>query len=362
MGRADGMGPRRSTVSSEFPAGIDRVATGFSQERGTLAPKPEERTLTKSKQVNQQMGELMAKCIAMLENEIFKPIPSPSDAAVEDDAVVPSINDEEDVKDPVEYEGSEKSLVLEDKESTEHKSVTSKAPVQDEATIILALAGLKHVRDVLIGKQQHFDASVIDSKPLPRQATNEDWDIVEHKEAVLDSPLSPHEPQPTKTTIFIPQTSSSIIANDMDPDYGKDKPLPPIVSQDQSAIIAELKLPQVPVQYIPTNPTPLKQPIKYRIEDLLSDPDLQLASPKASANVKFKWMLSGENENEDGSTNANLTTSHDLFKTEQAPRISPRKRNSFIINKSKPVEGGEAVDPLDAKNVDNRRDYEFDML
>lgn len=350
LGRSDGLGPRRSTVSSEFPSGIDRVATNFKQERATPLPnKSEDRSVAKARAVNQQMGELMAKCISMLENEIFAPLPQAKTTHVED-SLVPDADIE--VSSLKEYEGSESSSIVEEKSSDHKKLETTNIPAQNEATMIMALAGLKHVRDVLLGKQQHFDASVMDPK-FNLSDTSEEWDIVDPKEASLNSPAM-DDPQPTKTPIFIPQTSASIISNDMDSSYVKDKPLPPIVEPIK---VAEPKLP--PVTYIPTNPTPPKQSIKYRIEDLLSDPDLQLTSPKASNNVKFKWMLSNENEDQN---EVNANSSNDLFKSEQAPRMSPRKRSSFIINKSKPIEAGEAVDPLDAKNVDNRRDYEFDMF
>lgn len=326
------------------------------------------------------MGEMMAKCIFMLENEIFASVqPSDVDPPLNEEtplsaSVSPKTQDEDNIdqeNDTVEYEGSESSVILDEEETTNSKieePVSNKAPLQNEATMIMALAGLKHVRDVLLGKQQ-FDSSVIDMK-ADKQASPESeewkWDLVEHKEAVINSPIPSNDTQTTKPSIFIPQTSSSLISNDMDNSYKQDKPLPPIIDHtrvNSSAMMAENKFPPTPTTYIPTNPTPPKQQIKYRIEDLLSDPELQLPSPKAATNAKFKWMLSNEKEDDDASNHSN--SSSDLFKSEQAPRMSPRKRSSFIINRTTTVidqTGENSIDPLDAKNVDSRRSYEFNML
>lgn len=354
------------------------------------------------------MGDMMAKCISILENEIFPPTtkstatPSSTKSFSSDkiddtntsSSVKPSIIDEKDENnDIVEYEGSESSINLNDEPKADETKVDEakednpkedevnikktkvngdepKTPVQNEATMIMALAGLKHVRDVLLGKQQ-FDSSGIDIK-LDEQTSpdinsvNDEWkwDLVDRKEATINSstPSLNNYSQPIRTSIFIPQTSSSLISNDMDNSYVKDKPLPPIIdisSQDSSPVP---KLPSTAITYVSTNPTPPKQPVKYRIEDLLSDPDLQLSSPKASNNTKFKWMLSNEKENQQDSLNH---SNSDLFKSEQAPRMSPRKRSSFIINKTTTVidqTNESSADPLDAKNVDNRKAYEFDMF
>lgn len=376
LGRSDGLGPRRSTVSSEFPSGIDRVATSFKQERVNPLPKSaDDRSLSKSRLINQQMGELMAKCISMLEEEIFSPTsetadnkPSSVNEADTEESVVPDVDTaapstEDDI---VEKENKPENSDMENVNVDKDVREAHKIPAGNEATMIMALAGLKHVRDVLLGKQQHFDTSVIDSNLGTPDATNDEWkwDIVDHKDAIINSPVpsAKDDSQSAKRSVFVPQTSASIISKDTDNSYVKDKPLPLIVEQKTSPppVVAQPKLPQVPVTYIPANPTPPKQPIKYSIEDLLSDPDLQLSSPKASTNVKFKWMLSNENE-EQSDANPNII-SNDLFKSEQAPKMAPRKRSSFIINKSVPVKADEAIDPLDAKNVDNRRAYEYDMF
>ncbi|KAL9540772.1 hypothetical protein MBANPS3_009497 [Mucor bainieri] len=420
----DGMGPRRSTVSSEFPSGIDRIATTHKYEQRVPPipiPKSNEDQAARMTAVNRKMGEMMAKCISLLETEIYpEPTSTPQH---EDEAITQSKQDlqavptneeeEEEEGKPSDQEAQEADQDVANYDSTSSSvsdekqdaiNAPVKKPLQDDATIIMALAGLKHVRDVLLGKQAHFDASVIDIKldnninSTPDSTSHgEDWkwDLVDHKEvaSAASTPSSP--PPPTiatkraSATIFVPpQTSSSLISADMDsPTFEKDtKPLPPIIQQppeekqqqqqkSTTAVFEEPKLPQVPITYIPANPTPPKQQIKYRIEDLLSDPDLQLPSPKASANAKFKWMLENESTATDKQPSS-LSSSHhsasagiksggggsqELFKSEQRP--SPRKRSSFIIKKPVSDKASESTaDPLDAKNVDSRKSYEYDML
>ncbi|CEP09480.1 hypothetical protein [Parasitella parasitica] len=383
-------GPRRSTMSSEFPAGIDRIAnTHKFEQRVPPIPLPKNNDdFARLASINRSMGDMMAKCISLLENEIF---PEPSIPEKKDEAVRRSSEDSHNVskdkaagedEDVADYDSNSSSIVEEREKASE---APVKGPTQNEATIIMALAGLKHVRDVLLGKQAQFDASVIDVKldgSTPDSTANGEewkWDLVDHKEAasINSTPSSPPPPtvsaKRTSATIFVPpQTSSSLISADIDsPTFEREsKPLPPPAAPAAGGGgdggFQELKLPQVPITYIPVNPTPPKQQIKSRIEDLLSDPDLQLSSPKASANAKFQWMLNNEDSPADKQTSSasslNSSGGLDLFKSEQKP-LSLRKRSSFIMKK--PVSGSSnenVIDPLDARNVDSRRSYEYDML
>ncbi|RCH98076.1 hypothetical protein CU098_008334 [Rhizopus stolonifer] len=325
---------RRSTVSSEFPSGFDRIANQQQQRTQPILPtKPVDEQLAKLKATNHQMGELMNKCISLLENEIFPP---PAKIESKEDQKVPEEEEQEKIDSATVSDAdvtSYDSHNSEDEDTPKKQESQDTKPIQDDATIIMALVGLKHIRDVLTGKQSHFDASVIDMKSPndedPKKKEDEwKWDLVDPKEATPPIVKKP-------TSIFVPpQTSSPLL--DVETPTIENKPLP----------------------YVPANPTPPKQQIKYRIEDLLSDPDLQLSSPKTT-NTKFKWIL--EN-NVESPTN---TLQHDLFKSEQ-PKLSPRKRNSFIIKKQHSdlsiKSSAATIDPLDAKNVDNRKIYEHDML
>ncbi|KAI9276340.1 rab-GTPase-TBC domain-containing protein, partial [Umbelopsis sp. AD052] len=75
-------------------------------------------------EVNSEMGQLLAKCVNVLERELF-----------------PDIVDEEKASEGEPQEGP-------------------KPPMKEEASVIMALVGIKHVRDVLLGKQRELDLSV----------------------------------------------------------------------------------------------------------------------------------------------------------------------------------------------------------
>lgn len=278
------------------------------------------------------MGELVADCISMLEKEIFPPL-KPETVAQKQipEQEVPTENIEEKPLDDVEADDSVKA-------EKQAKLVQCEEPekhygVKNEANVVMALAGLKHVRDVLLGKQLQFDASVMRINN-PEDSNDLDWHLVEQRDIET----------------FPAEQAKPVHQNDKKINYEKDKPLPPL--KKQSSILFESKLPQVPVTYVPANPTPPKPTIKYRIEDLLSDPELQSPASKASASAKLKLILSNE-EN----TQTSQSTPQDVF------RSSSRKRSSYNISKALPVaEGENTVDPLDAKNVDNRKTYEFDLI
>jgi hypothetical protein len=315
----------------------------------------QDETAAKMQAVNRQMGEMMAKCINLLENEIFPA--SPVTAVKDKEVSVESTTADVDVEEQIVDYDSDTSCSSE-KKPTQANATVVDPPVQNEATMIMALAGLKHIRDVLLGKQAHFDASVMNDN-LQAPTPDEEWDLVDHKEVAESSPPPP-PPKAKPAPIFVPpQTSSSLIStDDTTANYENDKPLPPITT---TAVYPEL--PQVAVPYIPAHPAPVKQQIKYRIEDLLSDPDLQLLSPKAASNPKFKWMVDTDSDKPDIVATSPST---DLFKADQVPPHSPRKRTSFIINK-RPSSIGSAtsaatIDPLDAKNIENRKAYEYDTL
>lgn len=318
-----------SVKKSEFPSSIDRiVATHKSQIPPIPIPKNQQQ-----QKMNLEMGKLMAECISILEKEIFENTNDRKTKQEDETQVVPEeelntiTHNEDDTKE--EEMSLNNNDTANDETSLNGESKQSVEQQQDEAKIIMALVGLKHVRDVLLGKQLQFDASVIDMKtPSPTDA--KEWDIVDPKE--VPEPVSP-PPSKHINSVFVPpiSTNSPVLLSE-------EKPLPPIT-------------------YVPTNPAPPKQHIKYRIEDLLSDPDLQLPSPKTTN--KFKWMLEQQEELKDNNSD------YDLFKTTESK--SPiRKRSSFIVQKKPtvvdPTVVESTVDPLDARSIDSRKAYEYDVL
>lgn len=300
---------RRLTVSSEFPAStgsytrsLSRPDAYQSQPQRTIPtttqsnerPMVDSPTLARFKATNNQMGELMAKCIDVMEKEIFSDEPKSED-------------------------------------SQEQRRTF------DEASVVAALVGLKHVRDVLSGKQVYFDSSVLDTCSKNetegrRSASLNDWDVVDY-----ESDTKPEEaPGATPVT---KESNADVVA-------------PPANTKPVSASTIE---PRQSEESKPTSDKPRsmpKQNVVYRIEDLLSDPALQ--SPSASNNQdRFRWMLNDKEDKENDG----------LFKSQPTSRTMPRKRESFSRPKvtSPPLSSsGATIDPLDAQNIDKRKAYEYD--
>ncbi|KAJ8656160.1 hypothetical protein O0I10_008173 [Lichtheimia ornata] len=349
---------RRLTVSSEFPANIDqqfarpssqRVSsnprrmpnTSHPQQSQSSQPTPgrvmseEAAALSKLKGTNSQMADLLGKCIDVLEIELF-----------------------------------EKREKMEHKE--EDTNVDQYSP--DEASLVSVLAGIKHVRDVLSGKQPSFDPSVIPvntpttpttttttapSQPTPTTPTTgtavpttpttaatttgagvtdtastddqpslKDWDVVDYQEDDKQSILSSQDPG-TKPLPQLQPTKSQ-----------EAQPEPPILTNkatSESAPSSSTRRTAVP-----------KENVVYSIEDLLSDPTLQKEKASSSKSNKFNWMLD-EQENDKGERPAHL------FR----PTSSPRKRASvnfsnYAKSPTSPSSGSavQTVDPLGAKSTD----------
>ncbi|KAI9477848.1 MAG: rab-GTPase-TBC domain-containing protein [Benjaminiella poitrasii] len=339
----EGLGPRRSTVSSEFPSAVDRiVTTQYKQSSSPIMNKPASLPAANyprrsSNAVAQhQMGEMMATCIRLLENELFPP--SEKEMVSKDKSKKEEDNEEETTAAHV----------------AEQNPASNTTDSRDDATIITAFAGLKHIRDVLLGKQTHLDSSVLSQfeKNNENASLGDEWDMIEH-----DNPSSSPTPPPKPAATVMPSPAPT--------DESDDKLLPPFIP------------------YVSTTPAPPKQHVKYRIEDLLSDPDLQLPSPKSltsSTTQKLKWMLdddkddsSGRREKSQGdqlfqsSKTSIMTDDEGLLLFSNKLPLSSRKKSSFTAAKkalgtqerSKSYES--TVDPLDAKNVDNRKAYEYDM-
>ncbi|KAI8886319.1 RabGAP/TBC [Backusella circina FSU 941] len=327
LGKSEGMsGHRRLTVPSEFPSGIDRIASVYNHHE----PSPQQirsvqkdirssSATSKTQASNRQMGETMSKCISILEEEIF----SLPDRHAKELSIKQNPKGK---KDETGEKKEDESEYTEEKKEENNECVVDNNSINafNEAKLIQALAALKHVRDVLTGKQLYFDSN----KTIQNDTLDSNTSTSDNK---------PPSPQISSTP---PQPVAPEAVEATDPHgYEKSKPLPSLTKFDT-------KLPKVVTPYVSANPTPPKQQVKYRIEDLLSDPTLQ--SPKSNEADKFKWML---NDNEKKET----TDSNELFKS--VIETKPRKRSSFIRHRIEST-----VDPLDAKNVDNRKAYEYDMF
>lgn len=251
----------------------------------------------------------------------------------------------------------------------------------DEASLTLALAGLKHIRDVLRGRQLQFDSNILDlDLATPRSA-------------------SPDTEQTTKG-----QKPSDISKKPL-PDLREKKPSLPNVQQhyprstnpDSDVKTTGIDLPITATTPSPTRPvtTPTttvkniptsrpKQQVTYSIEDLLSDPAFQSSGPEqhSPSNSKFQWMVDNDTAtNDDHSSTSVLFNSTGSVRNSAPPstammdddglpilgqhRPASRQRSSMTLNKSSAVKVADLsinhVDPLDAKNVDKRYSYEYDI-
>ncbi|ORZ00973.1 rab-GTPase-TBC domain-domain-containing protein [Syncephalastrum racemosum] len=303
---------RRLTVSSEFPASIDTYTRSLSRPdvqqpqshriiptttQPNQSPTVDSSTLNRLKATNNQMGELMAKCIDVMEKEIFT-------------------------------------------EKPESEELQEQRKTFDEAAVVAALVGLKHVRDVLSGKQVYFDSSVLDTCSKNeaegrRSASLNDWDVVDYE--------ADTKPEDGPATFAAASTVKESNTDAKAPLADTKPALDPAVEHRQSA---ESEFAAGKPRSMP------KQNVVYRIEDLLADPALQ--SPSASNNQeRFRWMLNDKEDKENDG----------LFKSQPSSRTMPRKRESFSRPKitSPPLSSsGATIDPLDAQNIDKRKAYEYD--
>ncbi|KAG1451729.1 hypothetical protein G6F56_008005 [Rhizopus delemar] len=306
----------RRSKYSEFPPSIDRVLPKSRNDGVSISVKAErDADVARLLAMNKQMGKVVSDFISLLEKEIFSP--SESEEQETSECQLPEQESEQtsdQTSDQVSNEERSQDEMLEKEIQNVEQKPKQTHNTKDNAEVLHAMTGLKHVRDVLLGKQPRFDPDAVN---MP----DEDWAIVDHSEAAG----TPTEPKQEEKKIDC------------------EKPLPEL--KRHTSTFFETKLPHVHVPYVSDNPTPPKPAVKYRIEDLLSDPGLQ-SNSKALANAKLKSILTEQEEN----------TPHEIY------RSSPRKRSSFYTNKAIPVAGENTIDPLDAKNVDNRKAYEYDVI
>ncbi|KAI9300815.1 rab-GTPase-TBC domain-containing protein, partial [Cunninghamella echinulata] len=429
---------RRVTVSSsEFPESIDRIASPQYHSKTTLpksssnnsihqslSTKDDSTTLKTMIKMNRQMGDLMAKCIDVLEKELFSqkissssssPYSSPTmknDTATTSDTQhneCENMNNIEHLETTTPIETDSPSLTSIDINSSfattnEDDNIKDESNLSngeksgiDEASIILTLAGLKHVRDVLQGKQMQFDSNILDFQSMEKQpsttvninniddsnkSSDSDWTIVD---TISKKPL-PNIQQP-----------SSLQQNQQQNQQSK--------SNITHSSLPQTVSPSPPLStYVSSHPPVPKQQITYSIDDLLSDPEYQpknneknVKSIHPNVDNKFKWMMDSDHKDNNEtinvadtikstnvlptSTSSSLGSSHALFDdipntsvvpTGQHLRQTNRKRSSFILNKNTQQNNNgnnstassppaSQIDPLDAKNVDKRYFYEYDM-
>lgn len=284
-------------------------------------------------EVNAQMGQLLGKCIAVLERELF-PLEEEAEST---DAKVPVVNSPE-------AEASETTEAGDNKES----------PIlKDEASVIMALVGIKHVRDVLLGKQRELDVSVANqiaqehfseaaATGSGKAETEADSDVnsSNDKTVSVTAPTALNKSdEPSSTLNKAPAAAPA-------PNTGDASPKPESPGKQSKlarpAVPPPAKLQHVP--YVSPNPLPPKPSVSYNIDDLLSD-TLQ-SEPAATNKDKFGWMM------EAGNSSGSSKRSSGLFSS--ASKSGSSKRQGI-----KPQTSAVSADPLDARNADKRKVYDL---
>lgn len=425
---------RRLTVSSEFPDSIDRITTQHQSKttllrsssnssiHQSISTKDDAATLKAMIKMNRQMGDLMAQCINILEKELFptqsyqsSSSSTSSSAAMKKDITASDtrpINKYENMNNIKNLETTTTAMetnssTLESIDTTTVENDISKdvpnslndeKTGMDEASIIFTLAGLKHIRDVLQGKQLQFDSNILDYQSISKHSSkiiNNKNENNENKDGNSNSNIDNNTNNKTSENDW---TIIDTIPKKASTDIQQSQKLQK--SQQQISITTHSSLdqavsPSSPLSsYISSSPPASKQHVTYSIDDLLSDPEYQQkknentkASHHSVAN-KFKWMIDNDNNDSNETTNVLDTTkstntlsssgSHALFDdisnnslvpTSQHLRQINRKRSSLILNKntlqnnatSSSSTSVSQIDPLDAKNIDKRYFYEYDM-
>ncbi|KAM3579718.1 hypothetical protein VKS41_007802 [Umbelopsis sp. WA50703] len=286
-------------------------------------------------QVNAQMGQLLGKCITVLEKELFPAV----DQEDSIDAKVPDAKD-------FEAEASEPKAGGGD---------GSHGPLKDEASVIMALVGIKHVRDVLLGKQRELDVSVADQ--ITREHFNQPPTASDKTETKVGSGPSISNDQTAAPAAEIDKQDAPPLTSDNGPSSmpstgdASPKPLSPSKpSQPEQAKTAKATAPLAKLQHVPyvsPNPLPPKPSVSYNIDDLLSD--TLHDQPAATNKDKFGWMMEGRG----GTSNSSSSKRGSPLFSSTSKAASTKRQGS------KPHTSAVSADPLDARNADKRKVYDM---
>ncbi|KAJ2955430.1 hypothetical protein NQZ79_g8569 [Umbelopsis isabellina] len=288
-------------------------------------------------EVNAQMGQLLGKCITVLERELF-----------------PLVEEEDNTNAKVPEAKSSEVEASENEAGDTKPEDRKEPPLKDEASVIMALVGIKHVRDVLLGKQRELDVSVANqiaqehfseaatAAGSGKAETKADSDVNPSNDATA-SATAPAVPtksdEPSSTLNIAPAATPELSTGDASPQSAspgkQSKPA-------RAAVPPPAKLQHVP--YVSPNPLPPKPSVSYNIDDLLSD-TLQ-SEPAATNKDKFGWMMEGSNSSSSSKRGSALFS-------------SASKTGSIKRQGTKPQTSAVSADPLDARNADKRKVYDL---
>ena len=341
-----------SNTKSNFPDAVDRLTDSpqYNPYQPVNEPKPAKaspamthrvnKPLPKTadyndfvddlREVNAQMGQLLGKCINVLERELFPDEESKEAHEEEDD----------DQKNP---------------EATSNQQRSGMA-IKEEASVIMALVGIKHVRDVLLGKQRELDASVA-NQIAQMHIDNESTETVDTSMVATEN-----EERQSGTTDTGPIPKSSSAAEAPVPTKPAIQSRPDPATKEAAPNPTSIPLPPPKVldsTYVSPHPLPSKPNVSYNINDLLSDTlkDDQV-SPTRVNKDKFSWMLES---NQASTRKVGALPTAPLFSStspgSSRPGTSANPRRSG--NRSPATTSAVSVDPLDARNADKRKLYDL---
>jgi hypothetical protein len=326
---------------------------------------------TKLKEQNRQMALVIQKSIEILEQEILgrtksREITSATDA----EKIEKSSTDDSESRSSFEYISSNNN-----EESTTH-----------EISVLHALHGLKHIRDVLNGSIKEFNSHIMEIASHNGE-DHDHWEVVDDGVSVVsvtgtedETASVTKEIQTKQDKIITPTSSSNNIIKTSVVETISTKPVvqPISTSPLQSSPPSSTKVtPQLIQQYSNvTSPTSLntsnekskvtssysasktpKPKSKLKLEDILSDMEKNetgTGTPKSSiaSNSKYSWMIEGYTDDDENS----------LFNPKRASIGSFDSLSGFSSDKMSTVDFSKDKDVFKPISTSNQRKTRNSMI
>lgn len=352
-------GPRGAASQSNFPDAVDRLTDAVPQynpyQQPANPPKSSNvkaaptmahrvnKPLPKSaeyndlvdnlREVNAQMGRLLGKCVNVLERELF-----------------PDIESKEE-------KGEEEGLPKNEEAGAATSQHSGAAAMKEEASVIMALVGIKHVRDVLLGKQRELDVSV--ANQIAQMHMNENTGTA--GEETEDRPVATADAiQPKATPPAAEKESAKRPVAEPRSDLAAKAPAPApsnIANLQTKAPDSQPKA--LDSAYISPHRLPSKPSVTYNIDDLLSDTlNEEQVVPARVSKDKFSWMMES-NQSSPTSKKSGTATGPLFSSTSPGSSRSATSANMRRPGNRSLATNAVSVDPLDARNADKRKLYDL---
>ncbi|RIA91486.1 hypothetical protein C1645_767340 [Glomus cerebriforme] len=352
---------------------------------------------TKLKEQNRQMAVIVQKSIEILEQEILcrtksREITSAADA----EKIEKSSTDDSESRSSFEYISS-------------NNNEDSTALSANEISVLHALHGLKHIRDVLNGSIKEFNSHIMEIASHNGE-DHDHWEVVDDGVSVVsvagtedDTASVTKEIQTKQDKIITPTSPSVNILKTSATETISTKVVSPMsTSPLQTSPPSSTKVTSQPIQqrsninnpisintsvsqsstneksssYSATHPPKTPKPkSKLRLEDILNDMEnSETGTPKSSivSNSKYSWMIEGYTDDDDNSlfnpkrasigsinslsgfssdrmSNTDFSKdSDDVFNKSISTSNQRKTRNPMIATSTPPTLYSERIDPLGA--------------